>query len=68
MSLAFLVKVKFSLLSTAQVAPQTNYKIKKDNINTPFTSTNNKQVRKGKELVISICFVFVGIRVLRFWG
>jgi hypothetical protein len=67
-SLAFLVKVILSSSQQHKQLPKQTIRSKQDNINTPFTSTNSKHVRKGKRLVISICFVFVAIRVLRFLG
>ena len=59
---------KALFLSTAQAAPKQTIRQKQYNINTPFTSTNNKHARKGKGLVLLVCFVFVAVWVLRFWG
>ena len=61
-------KGKALFLSTAQAAPQTNYKIGVIQHKHTIHINKQQQVRNGKELVISICFVFVVIRVLRFWG
>jgi hypothetical protein len=44
-------KCKALFLSTAQAAPKQTIRQKQYNINTPFTSTNNKHARKGKGLV-----------------
>ena len=40
-------KCKALFLSTAQAAPKQTIRQKQYNINTPFTSTNNKHARKG---------------------
>jgi hypothetical protein len=67
MCVTCLLKLKLlSLLSIAQVAPQTNYKVETTQNKHTIHSSKRQPNKQKRRVGYSICFVFVALRVLGF--